>query len=803
MSSLADDARFALRTFRRAPGFTATVVGTLAVGIAAITVVFAIVNAVLYERFDVYREPGRLVYVLESNAQLGANGGVSPRTLADWRAGARSFEGMAGVEISSTALVSAGAEAESVGRAAVTDGLLALLDARPAAGRLFTSAEYAGAPAPVALISHRLWQERFRGRPDVVGRAVKVGGQARTVVGVLAPPFTLSPFLGSNPDVYVPEVITSSTDRAARSLLVIGRLKPGAAGERAQAELDAISAAIAADDPAGKGWTPWLIQPHAFRMGGDAQFLVVLMVGVALVMTIVCANVANLLLARSSGRAREIATRLALGARRRRIARQLVTESVLLGGAGSLVGLFLSWSACRGVSAWIAGTSLGHLHLVLDRRVLVAASVVSLLTALGVGVIPALRLASLPVSEALKDAASLWGRLSAGRLRRLLAAAEVGMAVVLLLSAGLVLRGLANLRQNDPGFQPDHLLTLRVALPEARYGDAAQRTLFLERSLERLASRGSFRSVAAATLMPAIGGEAPVEAFEVEGHPVEAGRAPSAGVLSVSARYFETMKIPVLRGRGVDATDRAAGLPTAVVSRGLVAQWMPGVDPIGTRVQVDGVWRTIVGVAGDVRTFHLNVAPRPTIYLPYAQRPSQSFWLVLRTAGTGDQLALASEARREIGAIDAEQPVRGGDWATSLLKWSLGGFDLTALLVGVLAAVAVGLAALGIYGVIAFSVARQTREIGIRVAVGAGPREVIRQVMREALAIAVWGGLPGLLLGLGAGKLLSFRLERVSPFDPGLLALVVGLVTATVLAASWGPARRAARVDPVTATKTE
>jgi putative ABC transport system permease protein len=796
------DIRFALRTFRRAPSFASTVVVTLAAGIAAVTLVVAIVNAVLYAKFDVYRDPKRLVYVLESNVQLGTNGGVSTRTLSDWRA-APSLERLAGVEPGSATLVSAGKEAQSVMRGAITDGLLALLDARPAAGRLFSATDYTNPAAPVALLSYSLWRDRHGLDPAAIGSTISIDGRPVTIIGVLAPPFTLAPFVGTSLDVYTPRAIPPGSDRADRSLLVIGRLARGATGKGAQAELDAISRTLAARDPAVKNWTPWLIQPRAFDMSGDAQFLVVLAVAVTLVLLIVGANVAGLLLAGSAGRAREIATRLAMGAGRLRVARQLLTESMMLGLAGAGLGLLLSWCACRGLSLWIAGTSVGHLQLVLDRRVLFAACVVSLSLAAGVGVLPAVRLSRLPVCSALKEAEALWGRLSAGRLRRLLVGGQVAMAIVLLLSAGLVLRGLVNLRHTDAGFRAEGLLSLVATLPEGRYGEPDERTRFVEDLLDRLSSRRSFVSVAAGSLMPAVGGEAPVAPFAVEGSPANAVASPSANLLSVSPAYFQTMAIPVLRGRPFDRTDRAGGLPTVVVSQGLVERWMPGADPVGARLVVEGVPRTVVGVVGDVRTFHLNVAPRPAIYLPYAQRPTLTCWFFLRTAGSRDQVALAAEARREIRALDPEQPVRGGDWATSLVKRSMGGFDTSGLLVSVLAALAAGLAALGIYGVVAFSVARRTRELGIRMALGASPRTVVHQVMGEGIRIAAWASVPGVLLALAAGSLLASKLQGVSPFDPGLLVVVAALVIGTVVAASWGPARRAGRVDPVNATRTE
>jgi predicted permease len=370
---------------------------------------------------------------------------------------------------------------------------------------------------------------------------------------------------------------------------------------------------------------------------------------------------------------------------------------------------------------------------------------------------------------------------------------------VLLASSGLVLQGVVNLRRNDPGFTRQGLLTLRLTLPDARYPDVA-RARFVGEVLERLESHPSSASVAATTVMPAVGSEPLVEPFTLDGRGAEPGKRPGAAVLAVTPGFFETMGIRVLRGRAPDATDREGSLPTAVVSQGFTDRWLKGIDPIGARIHLSGTSRTIVGVVGDVRTFHLNVAPRPTVYVPYTQRPSASLWVVLRTADV-DQASLMAAARREIHSLDSEQPVRGGEWASTLIERSLGGFDMTGLLVAVLAVVATGLAALGIYGVVAFSVARRTRELGIRISLGATPAQVATLVMGEAMKTAAWGAAPGLLLALGAGRLLASKLHRVSAFDPVLLAGVGLAVAATVLLASWRPARQAARVDPVLAMR--
>jgi len=373
---------------------------------------------------------------------------------------------------------------------------------------------------------------------------------------------------------------------------------------------------------------------------------------------------------------------------------------------------------------------------------------------------------------------------------------------VLLAGAGLVLQGVSNLRHNNPGFDPEGLVTLRVTLPEGRYPQPLSKAQFVEQIVDRLAAQPGVSSVSASSMLPAIGGEPPVRAVRVAGRPADIDPPPSAGVFSTSEAYFETLGIPVKRGRSLRSSDRQGSLPVAVVSEGFAAKWLEGLEPIGTRVELEGTWRTVVGVVGDVRNFHRNVAPRPTIYVPFAQRPVPGVSLVLK-AGGADPVALVAAAKLTVHALDAEQPLRGGESMQTLLEQSMGGFDMTSLLVAVLAGVALALAALGLYGVVAYSVARRTREIGVRMALGAAPGRVVRQVVAEGLRLSAFGGIPGLLLAAAVGRLLSTKLHGVSPVDPVVFTGVILLVTVMVMAASWLPARRASRIDPVTATRTE
>ena len=798
MSALIDDVRFGVRAFRHSPGFSAVVVGMLGIGIAAATLVFSLVNAVLYRPYDKYPWPDRLVLLLEENRRLGSTALASGRAITEWKGSARSFERLGAMEARRVTLAG-GADPESVFSLDVTEDVLPMLGAHVDIGRAFVAGDHqAGAP-PVALLGHRLWQQRFAGSAQIAGRSVTINGRSFTVVGVLSAEFTVLPFFGAEPDLVMPLAPAVAGDRSARTVFAIGRLRPEATIAQASGEVNAMTAAAAASDPAARGWEVTLRRARGLDVSSDAGFIVVLAFGVGFVLLIVCANVANLLLCRATSRSREIATRLAVGAGRVRIVCQLLTENVMLAAAGGLAGLGISYWACRGTSWLLADTNIALLDLSLDTRVAAFAVLVSFVSALAAGVVPSIRLSRAPVIGLLKEQAASIGPVSPGRLRGLLAGTEVALALVLLVGCGLSLRGLAHLRRTDPGFRPEGLSSVSVTLSDDRYERAQPKADYVADALGRLERHREVQA-AATSFLPAIGGDLPAQGFTVEGRAPDTRTAPSAGVASVSPAFFPTMGIPLRAGRPFEAADRAGSLPVAIVNSRLVEKWFAGRSPIGAHLEVFGQSRTIVGVVGDVRNFHLNVSPAPTIYLPYDQRPSQSVAFVLR--GGGDRAAIVAMAKAELRAIDRDQVIRGGSSFEQLIARSLGGFNLTTAVVGLLAAVAFGLAAMGLYAVIAYSVARRTREIGIRLALGAGPGRVSREVVGQGLRLALAGGVPGLLLAIALGKLLSSRLHGVSALDPVILASAVALVLAMVVLASYVPARRAARVDPAITTRT-
>jgi putative ABC transport system permease protein len=808
VSALIDDIRFGARTFRKHPGFTVGIVFTLAAGVGAATIVFAVVNAALYSRYDVYRQPNRLVVVWEQNARLGTVGPASIRNVADWRTGTHAFERLGTYQPRTFTLTGEG-EPDAVNGGAVSDDMLALLDARPALGRLFTEADRAGGAAGepgaprVALLSHALWQRRFGGSAGIVGRVVMLNGHPATIVGVLAAGFTLAPFSGLESDVVVPAADPLVASRSARNAIAVGRLRPGATTVQARNELKAVAARLEKlDQPANAGWDVLALNPMEFDFNGDAQFLVVLAVGVGFVLMIVCANVTNLLLARAATLTREIATRLALGAGRLRVARQFLTESLMLGTGGSAAGVFLAYWGCRAVSWSVSGTAVGWMNLTIDARVLTATATVSMGCALFVGLLPAFRLSRTSLMAGLKEGAGAWPSLSGGRLRTLLVSVEIALAVVLLSAAGLVLQGVANLRHVDPGVRPEGVMSLRLILPDGRYHSKVARAAFADDLIDRLAKHPGVASVAVASHLPAIGGEAPVSPFTAERPAPLNGRTPAASIISASGGYFDALRVRIKAGRAFTAADRPGSQPVAIVSEGLVKRWMAVGSPVGSRLLLDGQWRTVVGVAADVRNFHVNVAPAPAVYVPYSQRPVATAAVIVRAAN-GNALALAPAAQSAIRAIDRDLPLHRARSMTATMEESLGGFDLTRLLVGALAGSALILAAMGLYAVVSYSVARRTREFGVRLALGAGAWRLQRQVVAEGLRRSVCGGVPGLVLAAMMGRLLASKLHGVSAVDPVLFAGVAGLVMSVVMIASWVPARRASRVDPVEATRAE
>jgi putative ABC transport system permease protein len=798
MFGVADDFRFAARVFRRSPGFCAVVAATLGTGIAAATLVFSLVNAVLYRIYDRYPRPQELVLLLEENPRLGSGSLTSAPAIAEWQRSAQSFAELGGLAALRTTMTGLG-EPRSAFRLAVTTDTLTMLGARTEAGRLFAPSEYrAGAP-PVVLLGHRLCHQ-FGGGPAMVGQSIALDGHPHTVVGVLGASFTVLPFFGNEPDLVTPLAPAATASRAERTLLAVGRLRRGVTLGQAEAEMKVLSSAAARSDPAARDWQVTVKAARGLDLKGDAGFIVVLGAGVAFILLIASANVANLLLSRSSGRTREFATRLALGATRLRLVRQLMAETTLLAASGGAVAFLLAYWGCRAASWLMAGTNLALLDLSPDLRTALFAASASAASAVAVGLVPAVRAARMPVVDGLREGRPSIGMASPEGLRRLLVGMEVALAVALLVGSGLVLQGLAAMRQNDPGFQPGHLSVVSVSLAGDRYARPQAKSDYVNDALARIGRPGG-PAVAVSSFLPAVGGELTREAIEIEGRAATGDIRPSAGVMSVSPAYFATMGIPLKAGRLFAGSDRENSLPVAIVDDKTVEKWFGGRVPIDARIKVFGEVRIVVGVVGNVRAFHLNVAPAPVLYLPYAQRPSQSLALIIRTSA--DPTSAVALVRRELAALDRDQVIRGGGSYPALIARSLGGFDMSMALVTLLAAVALALAGVGLYSVMSFWVARRTRETAIRIALGASPQRVVREIVGIGLRLTAGGGIVGFLLALAVGKLLSLRMQQVRAFDPVVLGGTLLLVLTVAALACYLPARRAAGTEPMTAIRAE
>jgi putative ABC transport system permease protein len=803
MDSLLQDLRYSLRLLLKNPGFAAVAVLALALGIGANTAIFSVVNAVLLRPLP-YTEPDRLMLVISSNPTRGfARFAVSPPDFLDWSAQSRSFEAMAAMDTSPFNLTQ-GKEPERLRGARVSASFHGIMRAKPALGRDFLPEDDRDGAELVVLISHDLWTRLFASDPGIVGRTVALNGRQRTIIGIMPKGYTFP----SRSELWVPLAFEKDdlNSRGGHYLTVIGRLKPETSMATARAELGTITSQLQKQYPdTNTGWGA-IVEPLSEAIVGNVRpALLVLLGSVAFVLLIACANVANLLLARASERQREVAIRLAMGAGRPRLMRQLLTESAVLGLLGGVCGLLIAlWGTDLLVAA--GQDNLPRFREVsVDGRVLAFTFGLSLLTGLVFGVVPALQASRPNLNETLKEGGrgTTSGR-SRSRLRNVLVIGEIALALILLTGAGLMLKSFLRLSSVDPGFRTDHLLTMDVALPDAKYPDDVRQAAFIRQALERLRALPGVESAAAITTMP-LGGQMESHSFVIEGRAEQGpSERASANYDAVSAGYFRAMGIPILKGRDVLESDAAGAPRVAIVSETFVKRFFPGEDPIGRRIDINNgpdAWREIVGVVADVKHQALDEKVRPHVYEPLAQDPATWMTYALRTAG--EPLGLATAARQAILAIDSEQPVAEVKTAETLVSESITQPRFAMLLLSVFASVALVLAGLGTYGVLAYTVSQRTHEFGVRMALGARRREVLGLVVRQGLLLAGIGVGIGLLAAVGASRLLSGLLFGVSPTDPLTYAGVALLLCATALLACLVPARRATLVDPMTALRCE
>ena len=810
MKTLLHDVRYGFRMLSKSPGVTLAAVVSLALGIGANTAIFSVVNSVLLKSLP-YAEPDRLVLLWgDSPAQGNRRNQVSATDVDDWRRENRVFEEVTTFgDWSATFL--GGGEPERVPGTQVGDGFFRVMRGTPMLGRVFLPEEQEEGRDNVIVLGHGLWRRRFGGDPSVVGRAVSLGGRPYTVVGVMPEEFRPLPLSLNNPQGQFYRPVAEAHDeaeRGSRHLRAMGRLKAGVTLEQARAEMAVIAARLERAHPEfNTGYGVNLVTLPEDTVGGLRPALLALFGAVVFVLLIACANVGNLLLARSSARRREFAVGAALGAGRARLVRQRLTESVLLALAGGAAGLLLAlWgiglveSLGSRVTPLLAGVRV-------DPGVLAFTGAVSVLAGIAFGLAPALQVSSPDLNETLKAGGrSGDGGGRGGRLRSVLIVSEMALALVLLAGAGLLVKSVARLRAVDAGFDAANLLTLNLPLPSSRYRDGAAQAAFFERLTRQVESLPGVEAAGFTSVLP-LSGNFDGRALAVEDSPVPRGQEVSVDLYVATPGYLRAMRIPLVGGRAFDEHDAADGEPVALVSETTARRLWPGRTPLGRRVRFPGTekspqpWRTVVGVVRDVKQYGPDRDDVMQMYLPEAQYPASFMTLVVRSKA--DAGALLGAVRREVSAADKELAVFGVATMEQLLADSVALRRFSMLLLGVFAAVAVALAAVGIYGVISYSVGQRTREIGIRIALGARPRDVLGLVVGRGLGLAAAGIALGVAGGLAVTHVISSLLFGVGARDPLTFASVAALLSLVALLACLVPARRAAKVDPMVALRYE
>ncbi|HEX4666937.1 MAG TPA: ABC transporter permease [Chthoniobacterales bacterium] len=813
-----NDLRLALRQLIKAPAFTAIAALALALGIGANTAMFSVVNAVLLRPLP-FPESDRLAMIWQTNPEVAKMGfPLAPTSVPDfkdWRAQAKSFEAVSAFEGWSANLTGVD-EAERIDGARVSANLFSLLHVQPFVGRAFAEREDEPGKDHVVILSYQLWQTRFGGDRSIVGRKVNLNQEPYAVIGVMPAGFNFPSETGAPAymsfgprcEAWVPFAPSEgrAKNRGAHNLAVVARLKPGVSLTTAQAEMNTLAARFAQHYPdSNNDWGIQLVSLKKQAAAGSERTLSVLMAAVECILLIACANVANLLLARGLGRQKEIAIRRALGASRWRIMRQLLSESVLLALVGGSLGiLFAIWGSDLLLA--IAPTSLPRLSEVqIDGGVLLFTLLVSLLTGVLFGLAPALQSSRIGLSEKLKegDRGSTAGH---ARLRNGLIVSEVALALILLIAAGLLIESFAQLARVRPGFNPESVLTFNIALPDNPYEDRAKAAAFFDNVVRRIENLPGVKSAAAGNVLPLSGAEE-VDGFQIEGRPEKPGETKTANFRWITSDYFKTLQIPLQRGRAFTERDKQDAPEVAIIDETMARLYFSGVNPIGQRFKATNekkkrIFREIVGVVGDVRHTSLDAKPGPHVYLPQAQAGLQLMTVAVRSAGTKPS-ALLQMVRHEIATVDPNIPVADIRTMQEMVASSVAPWRFTMALLSVFAGVALLLASVGIYGVLAYSVNQRRREIGIRMSLGAQRRDVLQLFLSQGMVVTSLGIVIGLAGALAATRIMRSLLYSVSPTDPLVFISVPLTFAAVALLASFLPARKATRVNPVIVLRNE
>jgi len=798
--------RFAIRVLWRSPSFSGIALLALVLGIGANTAIFSVVNAVLLRPMP-FRDPSRLVLVWEASPRTSKKNVANPQNLADWQKRNRSFEKMAAyVPFQQTMSLTGDGTPEEVPGNYATRDFFSILGVQPILGRDFLPEEdVSGDKNNVALISEGLWRRRYGADQGILGKKLIVRGTPIMVVGVLPASFR---FPDVKADIWELIHLDPQAKRGGRFLAPIARLKAGVSIEQAQAEMNIITAELARENPAfDTKWGASVIPLRENFTGELRTPLLVLLGAVGLVLLIACANVANLMLMRSSARQREMAIRTSLGAGRARIIRQLLVESTILGSVGGLLGLLFAVWAKDGLLAMLPDDmSVAKVNSVtIDHNVLAFTAIASLGTGLLFGLLPALRASRPDLSDTLKEGGrAVSASLSRNRMRAALVAGEIALALMLLIGAGLLIKSFIRLENVAPGFQPDRILSLRIGLTSARYGNLQKTSDGLRDILHRIEQVPGVSSVGSIQ-WPPLSGLGSATGFSVAGRPTpKPGDEPVTGVSIVTPGYFATMSIPLIKGRLFSDRDRAGAPQVTIVSQSLARQQFPGVDPIGQRLFVQWGRQTpyeIVGVVGDIKHDGLDKESAPNVYFPDAQEPNGGGTLVIRTGA--DPMKLAPVIEQVIHGYDKDQAIADIQPLDVFLSKSVARPRFQSVLLASFAALALLLAAIGTFGVMSYSVAQRAHEIGIRVALGAQRDQVLRLVVGQGLVLALIGTAAGMAGAFVLTRYLRALLFNVSPTDASIFIAVPLVLCAVALGASYFPARKAAGVDPIAALRYE
>ncbi len=809
MSALIQDLHYALRQLRKSPGFTAVTVITLALGIGANTAIFSVVNAVLLRPLP-YKDDGRLVVILNK----GRNP-VAPANFIDWRSQSQSFSQMGAAEYWTPNLTGTD-NPEKLWALHVTPDIFPMLGVQPLLGRMFLPEEQEAGKEHEVVLSYSLWQSHFAGNPEIIGRSVALSGETYNVVGVMPRDFKFAPFWATKAQLWVPLALGPRlTDRGGSSLRVFARLKPGVTLEQAQAEMAGITGRLEREFP-GTNQDMQVVSLREKVVGNIRPALLVLLGAVGFVLLIACANVSHMLLARAAARREEIALRTALGAGRWDVFRQLLTESLMLALMGGSAGLLLAVWGVRVLLA-ISPAAIPRVETVgVDGLVLLFALAISLLTGLAFGMAPAWRATAVNLSDALKEGkrGSSEG-LRRNRLRGLLVGSEFALAVVLLAGAGLMVRTFLALQNVDAGFDPHGVLSMVVGVAGTEQASGGHTGNFYQEVLRKVGAVPGVQSVSGINHLPLAGDEWGFP-FHIEGRPPEPpGKDLVATYRVVFPGYFRTMRIPILHGRDVTDADNLRAPGVVVINDYLARRYWPGEDAIGKRITFDDParnpsWLTVVGVTKNTAQSNWTSPPEEEVFLPYLQNrdylnaPSPPFAYLTLVVRTGlDPAALAPAIRGAIHSLDANTPLSEIQTMDHVVAEANGQSRFYLILLGAFAAVALVLAGVGIYGVMSYSVSRRTHEIGVRMALGARGRDVLRLVVFQGIIQALAGVAVGLAGALALSQLMAGLLFGTRPTDPATFAAVVLVLSAVAVAASYIPARRAAKVDPMVALRYE